>query len=138
MINDLQSSAQLDQMQKVPFPVEHKHAFSSCRGNLTVADGGVEYRTTETDHSFYEAYGGLRGFSIQGDELSIRIRNNKKYNFHLINPSDADRIRRLAARHTQVSAGPECGRYRRCSASLTRAPALGTIHTGIAFVVLGA
>src|SRR6266487_3738118 len=32
--------------------------------------------------------------------------------------------------------GPECGRYRRCSASLTRAPALGTIHTGIAFVVL--
>src|SRR2546427_6940622 len=34
--------------------------------------------------------------------------------------------------------GPECGRYRRCSASLTRAPALGTIHTGIAFVVLGA
>src|SRR5438876_8872849 len=31
--------------------------------------------------------------------------------------------------------GPECGRYRRCSASLTRAPALGTIHTGIAFVV---
>ena len=104
MINDLQSSAQLDQMQKVPFPVEHKHAFSSCRGNLTVADGGVEYRTTETDHSFYEAYGGLRGFSIQGDELSIRIRNNKKYNFHLINPSDADRIRRLAARHTQVSA----------------------------------
>src|SRR5881396_3391908 len=34
--------------------------------------------------------------------------------------------------------GPECGRYRRCSASPTRAPALGTIHTGIAFVVLGA
>src|SRR2546428_7000086 len=34
--------------------------------------------------------------------------------------------------------GPECGRFRRCSASLTRAPALGTIHTGIAFVVLGA
>src|SRR5205814_9110720 len=34
--------------------------------------------------------------------------------------------------------GPECGRYRRCSAFLTRAPALGTIHTGIAFVVLGA
>src|SRR5947208_17181845 len=34
--------------------------------------------------------------------------------------------------------GPECGRYRRCSASLTRAPSLGTIHTGIAFVVLGA
>src|SRR5205814_5389194 len=31
--------------------------------------------------------------------------------------------------------GPECGRFRRCSASLTRAPALGTIHTGIAFVV---
>src|SRR5438034_1601873 len=34
--------------------------------------------------------------------------------------------------------GPECGRYRRCSASLTGAPALGTIHTGIAVVVLGA
>src|SRR5881396_3547867 len=34
--------------------------------------------------------------------------------------------------------GPECGRFRRCSASLTRAPALGTIYTGIAFVARGA
>ena len=103
MINELQASAQLDQMQQGAFPVEHKHAFSSCRGSLRVADAGIEYRTSETDHSFFEAYGGLRGFSVQGDELSIRIRNNKKYNFHLLNAGDAERIKRLAARHTQVS-----------------------------------
>jgi len=101
--NELQASAQLDQMQQGAFPVEHKHAFSSCRGSLRVADAGIEYRTSETDHSFFEAYGGLRGFSVQGDELSIRIRNNKKYNFHLLNAGDAERIKRLAARHTQVS-----------------------------------
>jgi hypothetical protein len=86
-------------MQKTPFPVEHKHAFSSCRGNLWMTQDGIEYKTTETDHSFYESYSGLRSFSVDADELSIRTRNNRKYNFHLLNSGDGVKVRRLADRH---------------------------------------
>jgi tetratricopeptide (TPR) repeat protein len=103
MINDLQTAATVAAMEKVPFPVEHKHAFSSCRGTLRVTDRGVEYRTTETDHSFYETYGGLRSFEISGDELTIRTRVNKKYTFRVVNPTEGERIRRIASRYTQIS-----------------------------------
>jgi tetratricopeptide (TPR) repeat protein len=99
MIHDVQDRAQLNAMQKTPFAVEHKHAFSSCKGNLWVTQDGIEYKTTETDHSFYESYSGLRSFSVEGDELSIRTRNNKKYNLHLLNPGDGAKVRRLAERH---------------------------------------
>jgi len=103
MIHDLQSRTQLENLIKSPFPAEHKHAFSSCRGTLRLSDRGVEFKTTETDHSFFEEYAGLRSFSVQGDELSMRTRSNKKYNFRLLNPGDGDLVRRVAARHTQVT-----------------------------------
>ena len=103
MIQDLQNRLQLESLQKTPFPVEHKHVFSSCRGTLRVSDRGIEFRTTETDHSFFEEYGNLRTFSIDGDELSVRTHNNKKYNFRFLNPGDGDRVRRVAARHTPVT-----------------------------------
>jgi tetratricopeptide (TPR) repeat protein len=103
MIQDLQSRTQLDEMQKLPFAVEHKHAFSTCRGNLRVGQEGIEFKTTETDHSFFEAYSGIREFYIGGDEISIRTRNNKKYNFRVLNSGDGENIRRLASRYIQVS-----------------------------------
>jgi tetratricopeptide (TPR) repeat protein len=94
IIQDLRDRAQATTtVMKLLIAAEHKHAFSSCRGNLYFAEEGVEYRTTETDHSFYEAYKSLRAFAIEGNELSIKTGNNKKYNFRLINAGDADRIR---------------------------------------------
>jgi tetratricopeptide (TPR) repeat protein len=93
MIQDLQDRDQASSVLKVPFAVEHKHAFSSCRGNIYFTEDGMEYRTTETDHSFYEAYKGLRGFAIEGDDLTVRTRNNKRYTFHFLNAGDAERIR---------------------------------------------
>jgi tetratricopeptide (TPR) repeat protein len=93
MIQDLQDRAKANSILKVLFAVEHKHTFSSCRGNLRFTEEGVEFRTSETDHSFYEPYKGLRAFVIQGNELTIRTRNNKKYNFRFLNASDAGRVK---------------------------------------------
>jgi tetratricopeptide (TPR) repeat protein len=102
MIQDLQDRMQLAALHLVPFAVEHKHTFSSCRGNLRLTEEGVEYKTTETDHSFYEPYTGLRGFNVSGDEISIRTQGNKKYNFRLLNADDGAVVRRLASHHVAV------------------------------------
>ena len=61
--------------------------------NTTWAGRPGTRRTAETDHSFYEAYKGLRGFVIQGNNISIKTRSNKIYNFQFLNPGDADRVR---------------------------------------------
>ena len=89
---------------KLLMAVEHKHAFSSCRGNLILTEDGIEFRTTETDHSFFESYGSLRAFSLEGNELSVRTRNNKKYNFLFLNPDDVDRVRawNSSSRHLPI------------------------------------
>ncbi len=99
LIQDLQDRVQLGVLHQTPFAVEHRHAFSSCKGNLRLTEEGVEFKTTETDHSFYEPYTGLRGFSVSGDEISIRTQANKKYNFRLLNPNDGPVVRRLAGHH---------------------------------------
>jgi tetratricopeptide (TPR) repeat protein len=93
MIQDLQDRAQANAVVSMLFPVEHKHTFSSCMGTLHFSDEGLEFRTTETDHSFFEAYKGLRGFVIEGNTLSLKTRSNKKYNFIFRNAGDAERIR---------------------------------------------
>ncbi len=93
LIQDLQDRAQASSVLKLLIAVEHRHAFSSCRGSLYFTQEGMEFRTTETDHSFYEAYSGLRAFAIEGDDLTIKTRNNKKYSFHFLNAGDGARIR---------------------------------------------
>ncbi len=103
MIQDLQDRIQLSALRKTPFLVEHKHVFSSCRGNLIVSEEGIEYKTTETEHSFYETYAGLRSLSISGDDITLRTSDNKKYNFQLLHEEDAARFRLLAAPHLQVT-----------------------------------
>jgi tetratricopeptide (TPR) repeat protein len=103
MIQDIQDRTQLLAMQKTPFPAEHRHMFSSCRGTLRVTEEGIEYKTNEADHSFFENYSGLRSLSVDADEISIRTRNNKKYNFHLVNAGDGAKFRRLASRHIQIT-----------------------------------
>jgi tetratricopeptide (TPR) repeat protein len=103
MIQDLQDRVQLNSMKMFPFAVEHKHIISSCKGTLRITDEGVEFKTTETDHSFFESFSGLLSFVVQGDEISIRSRNNKKYNFRLLKPSDAPMVRRLASLHIKTN-----------------------------------
>ena len=102
MIQDLQDRMQLAAQHLVRFAAEHKHTFSSCKGNLRLTEEGVEYKTTETDHSFYEPFKGLRGFNVSGDEISIRTQGNKKYNFRLLNAEDGPVVRRLASHHIAV------------------------------------
>jgi tetratricopeptide (TPR) repeat protein len=103
MIQDLQDRQQLGALHKVAFPVEHKHTFSSCRGSLRVTEEGIEYKTTETDHSFYETYKGLRGVTVNGEDLSIRTLSSKKYNFRFLNEGDGAKVSRIAARHTPTT-----------------------------------
>jgi hypothetical protein len=95
MIQDLKDRAQAKTVLKmlIAVAVEHKHVISSCRGNLTFSEEGMEYRTTGTDHSFYEPYKSVRAFALEGNELSIKTHDNKKYNFRFLNPGDADRVR---------------------------------------------
>jgi tetratricopeptide (TPR) repeat protein len=105
MIQDLQDRTKAFSVMKMLFPVEHKHAFSSCRGTLQFSEEGLEYRTTETDHSVYEAYKGLRSFVLQGNRLSITTRNNKKYNFVFLNAGDAERVRAWASSSRYIQVG---------------------------------
>jgi tetratricopeptide (TPR) repeat protein len=109
MIQDLRDRAQVNSVMKMDFPVEHKHAFSSCRGNLRFTEDGIEFKTADTDHSFYEAYKTLRNFAIEGNELSLRTGNNKRYNFHFLNEGDAALIRAWssASRYIQLSGHAE-------------------------------
>ncbi len=93
MIQDLQDRAKASSILKTLFAVEHKHTFSSCKGNLRFTEDGMEFRTSETDHSFYEPYKGIRTFSLQGKELTVRTRNNKKYDFRFQSAADAERVR---------------------------------------------
>ncbi len=105
MIEDLQDRAKAGAIMGMRFPVDHKHAFSSCRGYLQFTPQGVEFRSPEVDHSFYESYKGLRAFELKGAELSIRTGSNKKYNFQFVNAGDAARVRtwNSSARLIQVS-----------------------------------
>lgn len=102
MIQDLQDRTQASLVTKQLFPVEHKHTFSSCRGNIRFSEEGMEYRTTVTDHSFYEEYKGLRAFKIEGNELSIKTRTNKSYNFIFLKEGDAERILAWSARFIHI------------------------------------
>ena len=93
MIQDLRDRERAAAVMKQSYPVEHRHAFSSCRGSLHFSEEGMEFRTTETDHSFYESYRDMRHFAIEGDQMSVRTRNNKKYNFRFLDAGDPERIR---------------------------------------------
>ncbi len=92
MIQELRDRDRMNSILKTLFPVEHKHTFSSCRGNLRFTEEGMEYRTTETDHSFYVEYAGLRTFEIEGNDLAVKTSNNKNYNFRFLNSGDAARV----------------------------------------------
>ena len=93
MINDLRSRARTEEMARIAIPVDHKHALSGCRGALHFSGEGIEFRTVESDHSFYEAYNGLKEFTVSADTLTIRTLRDKKYTFRFRNPDDAAKVR---------------------------------------------
>ena len=93
MLNDLRSRARTEEMSKTPIYVEHRHAISSCRGALYFGSEGMEFRTNESDHSFYEAYKGMREFAIDGNTLRLRTVQNRNYTFRFLNAEDAAQVR---------------------------------------------
>ena len=92
MIQDLEDRAFASTVLGTLIPVEHAHMLTSCRGNIRFTEEGVEYTTTETDHGFYERFGDLRALYLQGDNLTIKIRN-KTYNLRFLNDKDAVRVK---------------------------------------------
>jgi len=105
MIRDLQTRARNQEIAKLAIPVEHKHTFSSCRGTLHFSEDGMEFRTDASDHSFYEAWKGMKGFALGEETLSIKTLRDKKYNFRFLNPQDAARIRAWAATVSAIPTG---------------------------------
>jgi tetratricopeptide (TPR) repeat protein len=102
IIQDLQGRIETSVLRKTPFAAEHKHTFSACKGVIRLTEDGVEYRTTETDHSFFEPWSNLRSLAVEGDDVSLRTRTNKKYNFHLLGAGLGIKIRQLAAGHVST------------------------------------
>ena len=92
MISDLKARASSDEMSRQPVYVEHRHTFSSCLGALYFGNEGMEFRTTESDHSFYEAYKGMQEFTIDGNTLALRTLRNRRYTFRFANPEDIARV----------------------------------------------
>ena len=92
-LRNLRLRARAEDMSKRPIYVEHRHTLSSCRGALYFSAEGMEYRTGETDHSFYEAYGGMQEFTIEGNSLTLRTFRNRRYSFRFFNPEDVAYVR---------------------------------------------
>jgi tetratricopeptide (TPR) repeat protein len=92
IIQDLEDRYAARKVLKALIPVEHAHMFTSCRGNIRFTEEGVEYITTETDHSFYESYQGLRTLTLRGNNLTIKTRN-ETYNLRFLNDKDTARVK---------------------------------------------
>jgi tetratricopeptide (TPR) repeat protein len=97
ILRDIRTRARADEMSTRPIYVEHRHTLSGCRGALYFSGEGMEYRTTESDHSFYESYNGMQEFTIEGSSLTLRTLRNRRYNFRFLNPEDAAQVRALWA-----------------------------------------
>ena len=93
MLRNLRARARGEEMSKHAIFVEHRHTLSSCRGAIYFNSEGMEFRTSESDHSFYEAYRSMQEFSIEGNTLTIRTSLNKRYNFRFLNMDDVARVR---------------------------------------------
>ena len=92
IIQDLEDRYAARKVLKTLIPVEHAHMFTSCRGNIRFTEEGVEYITTETDHSFYERFQGLRTLILRGNNLTIKTRN-ETYNLRFLNDKDTARVK---------------------------------------------
>ena len=101
ILKEIEERRRLRKLEQNPFPVEHKHTFSSCRGSLLFRGGSFEYRTAEADHSFHLELNSLRDFRIEGDQIQVRTRNNKKYNFKLLIHGDGRRVNQITANYLQ-------------------------------------
>jgi tetratricopeptide (TPR) repeat protein len=94
VLRDLRARARIDEMSKLPIYVEHRHALlTNCKGALYFNGEGMEFRTTESDHSFYESYKGMQEFAIEGNSLTVRTSRNRRYTFRFLNQEDIARVR---------------------------------------------
>ena len=92
-LRNLRLRARADEMSKRAVYVEHRHTLSGCRGALHFNAEGMEFRTGETDHSFFEAYNSMQEFSIEGATLTLRTSRNRRYTFRFLNPDDVAQVR---------------------------------------------
>jgi tetratricopeptide (TPR) repeat protein len=108
-IQGLRERSRSQEIAKLAIPVEHKHTFSSCRGTLHFSEEGMEFRTGASDHSFYEAWKGMKDFVIEGATLTLKTRRDRKYNFRFLNQDDARRIREWSSTLPAIPATSERG-----------------------------
>jgi hypothetical protein len=85
--------------------VKHKRAFGSKVGTLVATERGLDYRTTDTQDSFFVGFGDLELFEIDylKNNLRVRIRDGRTYNF--ASPSGGPND--LYAFHTKVEKARE-------------------------------
>jgi len=78
--------------------VKHKHRFGSCAGVLRTSTDGVHYDSDHKD-AFSAAYADIEELSVDGDELTLKVRDGRKYDFGAEGEEQA-----LAAFHARVEA----------------------------------
>lgn len=94
LIRDTRYQALLAKANANPIFVEHRHAFGSCQGTLTISGARIEYRTREGDHTFVRPPGDLRSVTFKDDGMEMRF-DDKKYNFRFKNREDIQLVREL-------------------------------------------
>lgn len=60
--------------------VKHKHRIGSCEGVLRAGADGIRYETEHKD-AFFAAYADIEELHLDGDELTLEVRDVRKYDF---------------------------------------------------------
>jgi hypothetical protein len=61
--------------------VKHNHRFGSCEGVLRADGNGVRYDSDHKD-AFSVAYPDIEEFHLDGDKLTLKVRDGRKYDFN--------------------------------------------------------
>lgn len=100
MIEQVRLKAQLSERERRPFAVEHKHILSSCKGGLQISSDGIRFQARQSNHSFQQPLDAA-SISLKEDQLEIRLRDNRRFNFKLLNGEDAKILRLILRRYKQ-------------------------------------
>ncbi len=104
MIEQVRFKAQLSERERRPFAVEHRHILSSCKGGLQISSHGIRFQTRESDHGFQQSFSGA-SISLKGDQIEVRLRDNRRFNFKLLNGEDAKILGLILRRYKQEPKG---------------------------------
>lgn len=79
--------------------VKHNHRIGSCEGMLRATREGVGYETDHKD-AFFTAYADVEELSLDGDKLTLKVREGRKYDFN----GQGDDNQALVEFHARVAA----------------------------------